>query len=217
MGLNITSANRVILYDLAWNPVHDQQAVGRAYRYGQKKHVFVYRLGTYGTYEDMFFQENIFKLNLSKRVIDKHNPGRFSNSRDRDMKKYFEPPKNISEAEAIDRELFDGKDQVLDKLLKASDQGDGPKIVELNLSETFHKDEEETYLTAEDARVANEEAEKERELRETGRYDHSKQVWASLQGHRGLEMELSSEFVPLGPSALDPERPGIMERYTTLL
>ena len=219
MGLNITSANRVILYDLAWNPVHDQQAVGRAYRYGQKKHVFVYRLGTYGTYENIFFQENIFKLNLSKRVIDKHNPGRFGNSRDRDMRKYFQPPKEISEAEPFNRELFAGKDQVLDKLLELSDQGDGPKIVELDLSETFHKDEEETYLTAEDARAANEEAEKERELREAGQYDYSKYAWASSQGHRSIAMGLFPEeydFFP-GLAPLDDESPGIMKRYNTLL
>lgn len=214
LGLNITSANRVILYDLTWNPVHDQQAVGRAYRYGQKKHVFVYRLGTYGTYEDIFFHENIFKLNLSKRVIDKHNPGRFGNSREKDLSKYFQPPKELAEAEPIDRDLFDGKDQVLDKLLQMSDQGDGPKIVELDLSETFHKDEEETYLTAEDARAANEEAEKERQLREAGQYDYSQYV--SL--HPNLAMQLFPEFVSPGPGRLDPEpkSPDIMKTYTPL-
>lgn len=198
MGLNITSANRVILYDLAWNPVHDQQAVGRAYRLGQKKHVFVYRLGTYGTYEDIFFEENIFKLNLSKRVIDKHNPGRFGTSRNGDKQKYFEPPKEESEAVEIDREVFDGKDIVLDKLLELSDEDKGPKIVELELSDTFHKDEEETYLTAEDTRAANEEAEKEKKLREEGLYVESKYAWGTQsQVQREIAMDLfPEEYAP---------------------
>jgi hypothetical protein len=208
LGLNITSANRVILYDLAWNPVHDQQAVGRAYRLGQKKHVFVYRLGTYGTYEDIFFQENIFKLNLSKRVIDKHNPGRFGTSRGGDMTKYFQPPKQEANAEAIDKEVFVGKDAVLDLLLEMSEEGKGPKIVELELSDTFHKDEEETYLTAEDQQVANEEAEKEKKLREEGLYVESKYAWASSQVQKDIAMKLFPEDY----THLSIESNGIRER-----
>jgi len=168
--LNITSANRVILYDLAWNPVHDQQAVGRAYRLGQKKHVYVYRLGTWGTYESTFFTENVFKLNLSKRVIDKKNPGRFGIGRF-DLEKYFFIPKADSESEKIDMSLFEGKDVILDKLIVKSGNGAGPKILELDLTETFHKDEEEIYLTPDQMKVANEEAEREKKLREEGRYE----------------------------------------------
>ena len=42
--------------------------------------------------------------------------------------------------------------------------------MELDLTETFHKDEEETYLTAEDTLAANAEAEAEKRLREEGKY-----------------------------------------------
>lgn len=168
--MNITSASRVILFDLSWNPVHDQQAVGRAYRLGQNKHVYVYRLGTFGTYEDIFFNENIFKLNLSKRVIDKHNPGRFGMHRDKNVAKYFNPLKADDAAEPLNEPDFEGKDSVLDKLIHHSKSGKGPKILELDLTETFHREEEEQYLTAEDIRVAAEEAEKEKKLREEGKY-----------------------------------------------
>ena len=43
-GLNITAANHVIHYNLEWNPALEDQASARAYRRGQKKTVFVYRL-----------------------------------------------------------------------------------------------------------------------------------------------------------------------------
>lgn len=169
--------------------MHDQQAVGRAYRLGQQKHVFVYRLATYGTYEEIFFSENVFKLNLSKRVIDKQNPGRFGVSKNLDWSKYFKIPKPDNAAPEIDKSLFDKKDEILDKMLSYSDSGEGPKILELELTETFHKDEEETYLTAEDTLAANEEAEAEKRLREEGKY-----VEPSSYSHSKLSLELFPEL-----------------------
>tara|TARA_B110000305_G_scaffold232347_2_gene287144 strand:+ start:858 stop:1316 length:459 start_codon:yes stop_codon:yes gene_type:complete len=43
MGLNLTSASKVIIYDVNWNPSYDEQAMDRAFRIGQKKNVHVYR------------------------------------------------------------------------------------------------------------------------------------------------------------------------------
>jgi SNF2 family DNA or RNA helicase len=52
VGLTLNAADRVILYDPAWNPASDSQAVDRCYRIGQTKDVFVYRLIAAGTVEE---------------------------------------------------------------------------------------------------------------------------------------------------------------------
>ena len=51
-GLNLTAADCVIHYDPWWNPAVEQQATDRAWRIGQDKPVFVYRLITEGTVEE---------------------------------------------------------------------------------------------------------------------------------------------------------------------
>lgn len=52
-GLNITAANHVIHYNLEWNPAVEDQASARAYRRGQKKTTFIYRLYYLGTVEEI--------------------------------------------------------------------------------------------------------------------------------------------------------------------
>lgn len=52
-GLNITGANHVIHFNLEWNPSLEDQSTARAYRRGQKKTVFVYRLYYEGTIEEV--------------------------------------------------------------------------------------------------------------------------------------------------------------------
>ena len=51
-GLNITSANHIIHYNLEWNPAIEDQASARAYRRGQSKTVFVHRLYYVDTVEE---------------------------------------------------------------------------------------------------------------------------------------------------------------------
>jgi DNA excision repair protein ERCC-6 len=53
-GLNLTAADRVIIFSPSWNPADDSQAVDRCYRIGQTKDVDVFRFITAGTVEGMF-------------------------------------------------------------------------------------------------------------------------------------------------------------------
>eukprot|EP00795_Rhopilema_esculentum_P015254 gene15254-6462_t len=68
VGLNLTAADRVIIFDPSWNPGNDAQAVDRAYRIGQNKDVIIYRLITCGTIEEKIYRKQIFKDALSKQT-----------------------------------------------------------------------------------------------------------------------------------------------------
>ncbi|KAL5596680.1 hypothetical protein BROUX41_006627 [Berkeleyomyces rouxiae] len=61
VGLNITSANRVVIIDPHWNPALDLQAQDRAYRIGQTRDVDVYRLVAAGTVEELVYARQIYK------------------------------------------------------------------------------------------------------------------------------------------------------------
>jgi SNF2 family DNA or RNA helicase len=52
IGLNLTEADTVIIYDPWWNPAVETQAADRAHRIGQDKPVFVYKLITENTVEE---------------------------------------------------------------------------------------------------------------------------------------------------------------------
>lgn len=68
-GLNLTGADTVILYDLWWNPAVEDQATGRAYRFGQKNVVHVIRMIAEGTIEEKIYELQQKKRELAEQVI----------------------------------------------------------------------------------------------------------------------------------------------------
>uniref|UniRef100_A0A8C3J0V0 DNA excision repair protein ERCC-6-like n=1 Tax=Calidris pygmaea TaxID=425635 RepID=A0A8C3J0V0_9CHAR len=78
VGLTLTAASRVVIFDPSWNPATDAQAVDRAYRIGQKENVVIYRLVTCGTVEEKIYRRQIFKDSLIRQTTgDKKNPFRY--------------------------------------------------------------------------------------------------------------------------------------------
>lgn len=113
-GLNLFGANRVVILDDHFNPTWEQQAIGRAYRIGQQKPVFVYRLTVGGTFEQAIQNQALFKEQLATRVVDKKNPSR---SALRGAGQYLFPPNTVDQE---DLNRFFGMDPlVLDRLLTA--------------------------------------------------------------------------------------------------
>ncbi|MFZ6875137.1 SNF2-related protein [Undibacterium sp. Di27W] len=70
VGLNLTAADTVIHYDPWWNPAAENQATDRAWRIGQDKPVFVYRLIAKGTLEEKIQEMQIKKSDLARAILD---------------------------------------------------------------------------------------------------------------------------------------------------
>ncbi|KAI1393640.1 uncharacterized protein F4822DRAFT_385338 [Hypoxylon trugodes] len=143
LGLNMIGANRVIIFDVKFNPQHEQQAVGRAYRLGQKKPVYVYRLYTGGTVEEKMLNMAIFKTQLSSRVIDKKNPipkaEQFGHK--------FELPRRLKDTDENAIKKHRGKDSVLDQVFDELKSG----VNTITMMDTFEEEALEDYiLTDED-------------------------------------------------------------------
>lgn len=110
VGLNIYGANRVVVFDFKFTPAEEQQAVGRSYRIGQTKPVFVYWLICGGTFESTIQNKSVFKMQLASRVVDKKNPIAWAKR----LGAYFNVPEDPPQQDLSARL---GQDAVLDSLL----------------------------------------------------------------------------------------------------
>ncbi|KAI1765125.1 P-loop containing nucleoside triphosphate hydrolase protein [Hypoxylon sp. FL1150] len=77
VGLNITSANKVVIMDPHWNPSYDLQAQDRAYRIGQVRDVEVYRLIAAGTIEETTYARQIYKQQQANIGYNASNERRY--------------------------------------------------------------------------------------------------------------------------------------------
>ncbi|VDK51098.1 unnamed protein product, partial [Cylicostephanus goldi] len=69
LGLNLQTADTVIIFDSDWNPHQDMQAQDRAHRIGQKREVRVLRLITANSVEERILAAAKYKLNVDEKVI----------------------------------------------------------------------------------------------------------------------------------------------------
>ena len=149
-GLNLFGASRVIIVDSWYNPMFEQQAIGRSYRIGQTKKTVVYRLMTAGTYEETMHNLSAFKSNLADRVVDKRQTVRQAT---KDARTWL---RELQDTSPEDLEGMKGKDpEVLDKILANMDSGASPlKINSIEIGESFLVEQKE-HLTAEEQHEAD--------------------------------------------------------------
>ncbi|KAL6779652.1 hypothetical protein ACKKBG_A13170 [Auxenochlorella protothecoides x Auxenochlorella symbiontica] len=82
LGVNLTGANRIVVFDPDWNFSTDVQARERAWRIGQTRDVTVYRFVTSGTIEEKIYHRQVYKQFLSDKVLRDPRQRRFFKARD---------------------------------------------------------------------------------------------------------------------------------------
>ncbi|MBC6406402.1 MAG: DEAD/DEAH box helicase [Rhodospirillales bacterium] len=90
VGLNLTAADTVILYDPWWNPAVERQAMDRAHRIGQDKPVFVYRMVADGTVESAIQELQAKKQALADALFEGTDRGPLNLTED-DLAALFKP------------------------------------------------------------------------------------------------------------------------------
>ncbi|KAF2768718.1 chromatin remodeling complex SWI/SNF component SWI2 [Teratosphaeria nubilosa] len=109
LGLNLQTADTVIIYDSDWNPHQDLQAQDRAHRIGQKNEVRILRLISSNSVEEKILERAQFKLDMDGKVIQ---AGKFDNKstneeRDEMLRVMLE---SAEAAESLESEEMDDDD-----------------------------------------------------------------------------------------------------------
>ncbi|EJD52396.1 transcription regulator [Auricularia subglabra TFB-10046 SS5] len=93
LGINLETADTVIIFDSDWNPQNDLQAMARAHRIGQKSHVNVYRFVSKDTMEEDVLERAKKKMVLEYAIINQvdTSQGQFSAKADKKDKDPSKP------------------------------------------------------------------------------------------------------------------------------
>lgn len=145
-GLNLIGANRLILFDPDWNPSNDKQAMGRIWRDGQKKNVYIYRLFLSGTIEEKIYQRQTAKENLSSTVVDaKKGISKFSKEY---LKEIFSFTDKCNSFEHGDDEKImnesglNGLEDIIEIIRKVDPEWTDVKVEQLDFTEAQHENVE---------------------------------------------------------------------------
>ncbi|GAA5820670.1 hypothetical protein JCM3770_004959 [Rhodotorula araucariae] len=137
LGINLETADTVVIFDSDWNPQNDLQAMARAHRIGQKSHVNVYRFVTKDTVEEDVLERARKKMILEYAIVNQMDTS----------------GKNIGQAGAATKPENYTKEE-LSSILKFGaanifkSDGAQSKLEELDLDEVINKAEEYETATA---------------------------------------------------------------------
>lgn len=142
LGINLETADTVIIFDSDWNPQNDLQAMARAHRIGQKSHVNVYRFVSKDTMEEDVLERAKKKMVLEYAIINQMDTSQAHLS-GRAPTKDSTKPDNLSKEE-LTAVLKYGAQKMFDK----DDTTQNKKLDEMDLDDILNRAEDhETIAT----------------------------------------------------------------------
>lgn len=168
MGINLTGANRILIYDVLWNPMWNSQALFRSYRYGQTRPVFVYRLCTIECIEEALWSRCTAKSWLFEKIVNESNPTRTITYEDLQLR----PKQFTLENKIVDESIF-SNDKIFSSLFQKMRQ----VIKEVYTYDSLYEEDIGDVLTETEKKQAEQE---EKDL-EKGILDPSKPNGLELQ------------------------------------
>ncbi|GAB2275370.1 hypothetical protein Dimus_010129 [Dionaea muscipula] len=145
LGINLATADTVIIYDSDWNPHADLQAMARAHRLGQINKVMIYRLITRGTIEERMMQMTKKKMVLEHLVVGKLKTQNINQEELDDIIRYGSMELFADETEEAKARQIHYDDAAIERLLDREHVGDEEA--------TLDEEEDDGFLKA--FKVAN--------------------------------------------------------------
>lgn len=173
LGLNLQTADTVIIFDTDWNPHQDLQAQDRAHRIGQKNEVRILRLITENSVEEVILERAHKKLDIDGKVIQ---AGKFDNK------------STSEEQEALLRSLLDAEDERRRRRELGMDEEE--EVDDNEINDILARDESEIPIFAE---VDAERSRKALELNITTRLMEQNELPEIYSQDIGRELELLRE------------------------
>uniref|UniRef100_A0A8D9AVG2 Transcriptional regulator ATRX homolog n=1 Tax=Cacopsylla melanoneura TaxID=428564 RepID=A0A8D9AVG2_9HEMI len=153
LGINLVSANRVIIFDVSWNPSHDIQSIFRVFRFGQTKPCYIYRFLAQGTMEEKIYDRQVAKQSMSCRVVDEQQIDRhFTRSDITELYEFKPDEKKDRKTPALP------KDRLMAEMIKEM----GEKIVCFHEHDSLLENVQDEELNEDERKAAWEEFESEK-------------------------------------------------------
>ncbi|KAI3643904.1 hypothetical protein MP228_010068 [Amoeboaphelidium protococcarum] len=132
LGINLDTADTVVIFDSDWNPQNDLQAMARAHRIGQKNTVNIYRLISKDTIEEQIFERAKSKMVLEHAIIGKMETGASTGQQKKQLKSSTVGNLGVDKEE-LDKILKFGAQNLFKKDLEDMEQQQQQSFESLNI------------------------------------------------------------------------------------
>lgn len=213
LGVNLTGADRVIIYDPDWNPSTDVQARERAWRLGQKREVTVYRLMTAGTIEEKIYHRQIFKQFLTNKILkDPKQRQTFQMSDLQDLFSLGDDKQGPTETSKLfqDAEVTYGQDGTVPKSRATAANNDGPPAKASDDGETEKRDISKVTGVAAVEKFQGEPEEPDSQAADPNATKSEARIMEGIFARSGVHSALEHEQVVNGKRAVQAD-PKIIE------